>query len=419
MLDRGDAELPILYFLERLQEQAAAAGGALHVLNGNHETMNVAGNYRYATAGADREMAAWAAWQLLGDRLRRRCGCASAFGDDASAAAALSGVVAAEAHPPGAAAGSSGGRAAQFNPMRRAALRPGGPVARRFFARHPTVLQVGSTLFVHGGVLPGHVEYGLGAINGEAQAWLLGGGAGSGAGSGKGDGGSGKGGDGGGGAASPTRGGGGGWWFGRKGAGAADSKQQQQQQQQQQPSSSPPPTPPQAPAFLRGAHAVVWARDYSQRDEARCDCAKLEAVLGALPGAARMVVGHTIQDGGITAACGGRVFRVDVGMSAGCGDGEPEVLEILGDGASVRRLAEGAQPEAMWPPPEPGAPHAPHHLAGAPRDTPAGAWGEALQRVREALGVGAAAGGGGAGPAAEGKQQQPQEQQPRGEPTPA
>lgn len=37
----------MLYFLERLQAQAAAAGGALHVLNGNHETMNVMGNHRW------------------------------------------------------------------------------------------------------------------------------------------------------------------------------------------------------------------------------------------------------------------------------------------------------------------------------------------------------------------------------------
>ena len=36
-LDRGDHELEILYFLERLQREAARAGGALHVLNGNHE----------------------------------------------------------------------------------------------------------------------------------------------------------------------------------------------------------------------------------------------------------------------------------------------------------------------------------------------------------------------------------------------
>jgi len=43
-----------------------------------------------------------------------------------------------------------------------------------------------------------------------------------------------------------------------------------------------------------------------------------------LPGAARMVVGHTIQDAGINGACGGRVLRIDVGLSAGCGDGEPQ-----------------------------------------------------------------------------------------------
>ena len=52
ILDRGDHELKLLYMLERLQRQAAAAGGALWVLNGNHETMNVGGNFRYATQGA-------------------------------------------------------------------------------------------------------------------------------------------------------------------------------------------------------------------------------------------------------------------------------------------------------------------------------------------------------------------------------
>lgn len=50
-MDRGDQEIKLLFMLERLQQQAAAAGGALYVLNGNHETMNVAGNFRYATAG--------------------------------------------------------------------------------------------------------------------------------------------------------------------------------------------------------------------------------------------------------------------------------------------------------------------------------------------------------------------------------
>lgn len=49
LLDRGDQEIPLLYWVERLQRQAAAAGGALLVLNGNHESMNVAGQYRYVT----------------------------------------------------------------------------------------------------------------------------------------------------------------------------------------------------------------------------------------------------------------------------------------------------------------------------------------------------------------------------------
>lgn len=38
------------------------------------------------------------------------------------------------------------------------------------------------------------------------------------------------------------------------------------------------------------------------------------------------VVGHTIQEQGINSACAERVFRIDVGMSKGCGNGEPEVL---------------------------------------------------------------------------------------------
>lgn len=48
-----------------------------------------------------------------------------------------------------------------------------------------------------------------------------------------------------------------------------------------------------------------------------------------LPGAQRMVVGHTIQGAGINTACNDRVFRIDVGLSRGCGDGEPEVSAIL------------------------------------------------------------------------------------------
>jgi hypothetical protein len=42
----------------------------------------------------------------------------------------------------------------------------------------------------------------------------------------------------------------------------------------------------------------------------------------------------------VNAACDGKVLRVDVGMSKGCGDGKPEVLEILDDGrGGVFRLS--------------------------------------------------------------------------------
>jgi len=45
-----------------------------------------------------------------------------------------------------------------------------------------------------------------------------------------------------------------------------------------------------------------------------------------------MVVGHTIQQPvGLNGACDNKVIRVDVGLSKGCGDGMPQVLEISGD----------------------------------------------------------------------------------------
>ena len=80
------------------------------------------------------------------------------------------------------------------------------------------------------------------------------------------------------------------------------------------------------------------------------------------------VVGHTIQDQGSNSACQEQVYRIDVGLSKGCGNGSPEVslhtghpshsclftmqnlrtspsmllqvLEILDDGRIVRRLHE-------------------------------------------------------------------------------
>lgn len=71
----------------------------------------------------------------------------------------------------------------------------------------------------------------------------------------------------------------------------------------------------------------------------RCHCGLLEETLNKIPGARRMVVGHTIQENGINSACNGKVYRIDVGLSKGCGDGLPEVLEILKDDR-IRRVQE-------------------------------------------------------------------------------
>ena len=55
---------------------------------------------------------------------------------------------------------------------RAAALQPGSPFTRRFMATHPMVLQVGSTVFVHGGLHPEHVHVGVDNLNRMAQVTL-------------------------------------------------------------------------------------------------------------------------------------------------------------------------------------------------------------------------------------------------------
>jgi hypothetical protein len=51
LLDRGDDSRSVMDLLMRLQAEAAAAGGQVHVVVGNHEAMNVLGDLRYAVRG--------------------------------------------------------------------------------------------------------------------------------------------------------------------------------------------------------------------------------------------------------------------------------------------------------------------------------------------------------------------------------
>ena len=73
-LDRGPDEVRILYLLERLKAEAARAGGELIVMNGNHESMNAAGRFRYSTPGGAADLARWQHWQRVGASLKGACG---------------------------------------------------------------------------------------------------------------------------------------------------------------------------------------------------------------------------------------------------------------------------------------------------------------------------------------------------------
>jgi hypothetical protein len=134
VLDRGDDEQAILDLLHRLAGEAAAAGGAVHMLLGNHETMNALGDFRYVTMGGFEDFADVPGLPV-----------------DAPALAGL---------PP-------------EQRARAAAFAPGSVYARRLAASN-AVIQVGDTVFVHGGVLPAWAEYGIERMNTELRCWLAG-----------------------------------------------------------------------------------------------------------------------------------------------------------------------------------------------------------------------------------------------------
>jgi len=220
ILDRGDEEPEILDLFDSLAVEARASRGAVLVLNGNHELMNVYQDFRYVTEGGFADYA----------------GTPQPASPD-SAFLALD--------------AARRGRAAAFL--------PGGPMARRL-ARRNTAVVVGSTLFVHGGFLPANVALGLDSLNARARAWLRG-------------------------------------------------------------------EAPQ-PDWIRGDDSPVWSRVYSDAPSQDV-CDTLSSVLDRM-GVARMVVGHTVQQTGITAFCGGRIWAIDVGMARHY-RGRTEVLEIRGD----------------------------------------------------------------------------------------
>ncbi len=133
-LDRGDEEQAILDLFASLAEEASAAGGGVYSLNGNHEVLNVAIDFRYVTEGG--------------------------FADFQDA------VVVNEADT----------TLTKYEKSPRARIvsfRPGGKYARNL-AKRNVVMVIGENVFVHGGIMSHHIEYGLAKINSECREWMLG-----------------------------------------------------------------------------------------------------------------------------------------------------------------------------------------------------------------------------------------------------
>ncbi|GAB0496520.1 hypothetical protein MMPV_007832 [Pyropia vietnamensis] len=159
-LDRGPQERDVLDLLFKLQDEAPRSGGAVHVLLGNHELMNVEMDFRYVTMAG------------FGD-FRRRTG-------ELSPSAGRRPTP----HPQSVWAKSIRAMPAYMRP-RAMALRPGGATTTRLAGRTQIAVIVGDTVFVHGGLRPSHLgagggkgvpvgEAALAAMNRGCREWLLG-----------------------------------------------------------------------------------------------------------------------------------------------------------------------------------------------------------------------------------------------------
>lgn len=211
ILDRGDDESKIFELLARLSAEAQKAGGAIVLLNGNHELMNAARDFRYVTPAGMTD-----------------------FGGD-----------------------------------RQRAFDPGGPWAKRL-AQHNIIAIIGDTVFSHAGVVGEWVTK-VDAANLDSRCWL----------------------------------------DGQAGG------------------------PSEPPLALASEDSPVWTRAYGY-DEV--DCGALKHALDRL-GAKRMVVGHTPQQRGVSSACSGALWRIDVGLARHYG-GPIEVLEL----ADTPRVLKGTRP---------------------------------------------------------------------------
>jgi hypothetical protein len=294
LLDRGADARKVMDLVMRLQREAAAAGGHVHVVLGNHELMNLLGDLRYVSAG---DYAAYAGEETAAMR-------AAAFAALAAASAEGQPPVTQEAfdraYPPGYFA-------------RQTAFAATGRYGSWLLSL-PAIVVINDTAYVHGGLPPVVADAAL-ELNGRLRADL-------------------------------TR-----YLMLRDGLVAQGlllpvDRQHDVEAARAAIATASPDVAPQleelvalgdAPEF--GLNGPLWYRG-SIYCKPLLEEPTLDAALGRL-GVARVVVGHTpTPDRRVRSLYGGKLVTIDTGMLAQYFHGRAAALVLEGDELKVRYLME-------------------------------------------------------------------------------
>lgn len=223
-------ELRVIEFMHHLHKLAEKAGGAVYNLLGNHELMNIIGDFTYATPEH-----------------------IDAFGGE---------------------------------DIRKMLFKPGGAIAKKLACNTNAIMQIGNWVFVHGGLLPQHIQSTpIHSINVQIRDLLL---------------------------------------------GKINIRHIGKDLH----------------TLLFSETGFLWNRVYSETNVSTPGkCATLNKTLDILNIGKRggMVVGHTPQSN-ISSVCDNRLWMADVAMSTAFGSKQSiqdrvEVLEIINDGEIVRAIA--------------------------------------------------------------------------------
>ena len=155
ILDRGPRSRDAMDLLMRLENEAAAAGGKVHVLIGNHEAMNLIGDLRYVSVA---EYAAFADDESVEERGRWFEAYTEKRSNGDESPEALR-TVFRQKYPAG------------YFAHRRAFSTSG--KYGEWLASKPVVVVINGTAFVHGGLSPMIAETGLDGMNGRLRGEMF------------------------------------------------------------------------------------------------------------------------------------------------------------------------------------------------------------------------------------------------------